>query len=221
MFRKYEKTFRVGIPQFSVRGKFHLDKKQVKGLLAGEVSIEEKMDGANTGIIRHKTGFHLQKRGSLVGSSEHAQFDYFYNWAYRQNYDKIMSVPVDIIVYGELLYACHHIFYDRLPDYFLVFDVFNKKTGKWMKASQKAAFCERHGFHMVPILSQGVFTLNELFDIMPKESKFGHRAEGIVVKRYTKKNYIRGKIVWPNFMKEIDESDHWRNKPVRQNLLGV
>ena len=222
MFRKYEKTFRIGIPEFQgIKGKFYLDRKEIKALLAGELTIEEKMDGANTGIIRHKTGFHLQKRGSLVGRSEHAQFDFFYNWAYSQKYDNIMSIPNGIIVYGELMFACHHIFYDRLPDYFLVFDVFNTKTGKWMKASQKIEFCERYGFSHVPVLYQGVFTLNELYGIIPKESKFGPRAEGVVLKRYNKKNYLRGKIVWPNFMKEIDESEHWKKQPVRMNVLGV
>lgn len=220
MFRKYEKTFRLGIPEFKdVKGKFYLDRKEIKQLLASNVSIEEKMDGANTGIIRHKTGFHLQKRGSLVGRSEHAQFDFFYNWAYSQKYDNIMSIPVGYLVYGELMFACHHIFYDRLPDYFLVFDVYNTKKNKWMNRRQKEEFCSEYGFSIVPLIDQGVFTLDELYSIIPKESRYGHRAEGVVVKRYNKKNYIRGKIVWPSFMKEIDDSDHWRNKPVRMNLL--
>ena len=122
MFLKYEKTFRIPIPQIKVPGKLILSRKELQLLLAGKVEIEEKMDGANVGIIRHKKGFSLQKRGSLVGQSEHEQFQYFHAWANRIKYDNIMSVPPNHLLYGELLYAVHTIYYDNLPDYFLVFD---------------------------------------------------------------------------------------------------
>ncbi len=101
MFKKYEKIFRILIPEINVRGKFTLSKDETRLLLGGKVFIEEKMDGANTGIIRHKRGFHLQKRGSLVGQSEHEQFGFFYNWAYQKNYEKIMKLPQRYIVYGR------------------------------------------------------------------------------------------------------------------------
>ncbi len=50
MFRKYEKTPRILTPNFNVPGKLYLSKDEVKSLLAGEVVVEEKMDGANVGI---------------------------------------------------------------------------------------------------------------------------------------------------------------------------
>ncbi len=77
MFRKYEKTFRILVPTIEVPGKLVLSKNDAGALLSGNVIIEEKMDGANVGIIRHKNGFALQKRGSLVGPSEHEQFEFF------------------------------------------------------------------------------------------------------------------------------------------------
>jgi ATP-dependent RNA circularization protein (DNA/RNA ligase family) len=97
MFRKYEKTYHM-----DASGKFCLSKSDISDLLNGEVIVEEKMDGANVGIIRHKNGFHLQKRGSLVGQSEHEQFGFFHNWANYQNFDKIMNLPKGYTVYGEL-----------------------------------------------------------------------------------------------------------------------
>ena len=54
MFRKYEKTYRILVPQIDVKGKHYLSKKEVKKLLGGNVTIMEKLDGANVGIIRHK-----------------------------------------------------------------------------------------------------------------------------------------------------------------------
>jgi len=46
MFRKYEKTYRIHIPQFDNRGRRVLSKKDAKRLLGAEVVIEEKIDGA-------------------------------------------------------------------------------------------------------------------------------------------------------------------------------
>jgi len=217
MFRKYEKTFRIRIPQFNVSGKHFLSKKEVKRILGAEVTIEEKLDGANVGIIRHKKGFHLQKRGSLVGQSEHEQFGYFHNWSNNQNYDKIMNIPKGYIVYAELVYIVHHIYYNNLPDYFIVTEVWDGK--KYLNRYKKETFCNNYGFYICPLIAQGHFNIDELFDWMPSESEFGDRAEGMIVKRYRKNEHMRGKIVWPNFMKEIDNGEHWVRKPIKINKL--
>ena len=217
MFRKYEKTYRISIPQFNVPGKHVLSKKDVKSLLGGKVTVEEKMDGANVGIIRHKSGFALQKRGSLVGESEHEQFSFFNNWANSRNYDKIMSVPSGNITYGELMYAIHTIYYDSLPDYFLVFDVWNGK--KYLPRKERDVFCEKHGFHQVPLVDEGYFYLDDLYKLIPDRSKYGEVAEGIVVKRCSKKNYMRGKIVKKEFIKTLENSKHWIRYNIKTNTL--
>lgn len=216
MFIKYDKTYHV----FSVTSKHNLDKTQLKRLLSGSVVIEEKMDGSNVGIIRHAKGFSLQKRNSLVGTSVHAQFDYFHNWANGAARERIMSVPSGTLIYGELLYATHHIYYDRLPEYFLVFDVRHGK--KWMKYDERKEFCERHGFHMVPLVDRGNFTKDDLRDIVPEHSAHGDVCEGVVIKRYAKHGYFRGKIVKPGFIQAIDEDDeHWSRKEVQKNKIGI
>lgn len=221
MFRKYEKTYRIKIPQFNVKGKFHLSKDELRHLLNGKVVVEEKLDGANTGIIRHKTGFHLQKRGSLVSTSEHEQFQFFHNWASYQNYNKLMKLPQGYTVYGELMYAVHSLYYDRLPDWFLVFDVWNKRKDKWMNQRDRESFCNDHDLHMVPKIYEGHLTVQELFDIIPKKSAFGDEAEGVVVKRYNKKGYIRGKLVRPEFIKRIEEGEHWSKYNIKTNKIII
>jgi ATP-dependent RNA circularization protein (DNA/RNA ligase family) len=219
MFIKYEKTFRVPISQIRVPGKLILSGKELQLLLAGKVEIDEKMDGANAGIIRHKKGFSLQKRGSLVGQSEHEQFQYFHAWANRMKYDNIMSVPPWYLIYGELLYAVHTIYYDSLPDYFLVFDILDLKKDHWMCREEKEDFCGQFGFDIVPLVAEGYFNIDDLYDLMPKESAFGEVAEGMVIKRYRKKEYLRGKIVKPQFIKTIEESEHWTKYNIRKNKL--
>jgi len=220
MFRKYEKTYRLALPEFIVKGKLLLDHNQVKDLFAGMVTIEEKMDGANIGIIRHKTGFHLQKRGSLVSTSEHAQFQFFHNWANVQNYDKLMALPKKYIVYGELMYALHTIYYDQLPDFVLVFDVWNGE--RYLNRFERDKFCDKYSFHQVPLLFTDFYNPVDVQHLVPKKSAYGSTAEGIVIKRYKKNgNYCKAKLVWPRFQKEMEESDHWMHKQLRRNKLGV
>jgi ATP-dependent RNA circularization protein (DNA/RNA ligase family) len=219
MFIKYEKTFRLNVPEFDIGAKLTLSRKEARRLLGAEVTVEEKIDGANTGIIRHKGGFSLQKRGSLVGQSEHEQFGRFHAWAWQEKYDNIMSIPKGCLVYGEWAYAQHHIYYDRLPDYFLVFDVL--KNGKFFNRDQRTDFCGKYGFCQVPLIAQGYFTVGDLMAMMPKVSAFGDRAEGMVIKRYRKKEYMRAKLVWPEFVKELDESEHWTRKQLSINKLEV
>ncbi len=218
MFIKYEKTYRLTMPDFNIGSKRILSKKEAKRLLGAKVTVEEKMDGANTGIVRHKSGVTLQKRGSLVAQSEHEQFGRFHNWANGEKYDDIMSVPKGYLIYGEWLYAQHHIFYDKLPDYFLVFDVL--KNGKFLNRNQRNDFCDNHNFHQVPFIDEGYFTAADIRAMMPVTSMYGDRAEGVVIKRYRKKEYMRAKVVWPEFVKELDESDHWTRKGLQINKIN-
>lgn len=139
MFRHYEKTFRILVPGYLQKGKHFLTKEEVKRLLGGRVVVEEKFDGANIGIIRHKTGFTLQKKGSLVAQSEHAQFNYFWSWS-RDYYGQLMQMPQGYVLYGELLYAVHTIFYDRLPDLVLIFEVWDGTN--YLKRRAKEEFCQ-------------------------------------------------------------------------------
>lgn len=223
MFKKYEKTYRVKVPQFDIAGKLVAQDDEVRAILNGNVIIEEKLDGANAGIIRHKSGFSLQKRGSLVGQSEHAQFQFFHSWSNRDAYDRIMSVPEGILIYGELMFAVHTIYYDKLPDWFIVFDVLNVKTNKWMNRSERDVFCERHGFSQVPLIASGNFLKTELSSLIPDISAYGpDPAEGIVIKRYTKKEYNRIKLVKPEFVKRLnDEDEHWSHKELKRNVLNA
>lgn len=217
MFRKYEKTCRIPIPQLNIPGKRVLSKKEVRILLRGEITIEEKMDGANTGIVRHKNMFALQKRGSLVAESEHEQFSFFHNWANVQNYDKIMAVPPSYIVYGEFMYAVHTIYYDHLPDHFLVIDVWDGR--KYLSRKKRDAFCQKYEFAQVPLIAQGYFYLDDLYNLIPDQSAYGEIAEGIVVKRCTKKDYMRGKIVKKEFIKTLAESQHWTRYNIKTNKV--
>lgn len=213
MFRKYEKTYRIDTP-----GKRNLDPATVKQLLAGQVVVEEKIDGANVGIIRHKRGFHLQKRGSLVSTSEHAQFQFFHAWANHKKWEQIMSMPQGYIVYGELMRCIHTIIYDDLPDWFIAFDVWDGR--RYLDRHEREDFVALHGFEHIPLVAEGHFSLDEIKTMIPERSAYGPMAEGIVVKKYNKKRkrFMKGKWVRPEFKKAMSEH-HWTQLPVTFNTV--
>jgi ATP-dependent RNA circularization protein (DNA/RNA ligase family) len=220
MFRKFEKTLRIRVPQYDTAGKFCLSHDDAKALLTGTVTIEEKLDGANVGIIRNKSdlGFALQKRGSLVGPSEHAQFNYFVNWAHK-NRERILRMRIGDIAYCELLYAKHNIHYTRLPSYVILFDVWDAKTKQYIGLTDIQRFSELVEIPLVPVLYSGQGPeISALIKLIGQSAYYDGLMEGIVVKNYRKQ--MRGKIVRPEFMKEIDESEHWTNASIVKNSMG-
>ena len=217
MFLKYEKTFRILVPQINIKGKHFLSNDEVKSLLGSEVIISEKLDGANTAIIRHKDTFKLQKRGSLVGESEHAQFNLFRAWSY-ENYEKIMKIPDQTVLYGELMFVHHTIHYDLLPDFFIPFALRNRKNNVYYNRDDMKKLCDEIGFYSAPEITRGVFNKDELFDLIPDKSAFGNEpAEGIVV--WNTKHNTRGKVVREEFQKRMDEDGHWIHKKLTLNKL--
>ncbi len=216
-FHKYPKTYRILVPQINVKGKHYLSDEETKLLLAGEVSITEKLDGANTGIIRVRDGFRLQKRGGLVGQSEHEQFGFFTAWS-QANYDKLIQLPKNTVLFGELMYAQHTIHYNKLPDYFLAFALYNYKDQEYYKRDEMVKVCESVGLCYSPEVARGHFKRTELFNLIPKVSAYGdEKAEGIVVEKI--KDGSRGKVVREEFVKHMEEDEHWSHYNVRKNLL--
>lgn len=227
MFRKYERTFRIRVPQHEISSKHFHSKADTQRLLRGKVLITEKIDGANIGIGRQKKdpGFFTQKRGGLVGASEHAQFNALANWANSRIPD-ILRIPMRYTVYGELCYAKHHIFYDRLPDLVIVFNVWNKQDEEYLAWPDLKSFCVAYGFVHVPALYYGPAPCRaDLAGFIPKVSAFSsdQPAEGIVVYNY--RQQIRGKVVHPRFIKGIDEDNednggHWSNANLTKQQLA-
>lgn len=175
------------------------------------------MDGANTAIIRHKDTFKLQKRGSLVDASEHYQFNFFKAWS-QTNYDKLMKIPEGTVLYGELMIAKHTVFYDKLPDYFLAFAWVDRKTNEYKHRQDLEELCNNIGLSTTPFVAQGHYAKTELFDVIPDPSAYGSEpAEGVVVWNY--RNGMRGKVVRAEFIKDMEDSDHWTHKQITKNLL--
>jgi ATP-dependent RNA circularization protein (DNA/RNA ligase family) len=208
--------------------------------------VQEKVDGANTGISFSEDGnLLLQSRGHyLNGSLREKQFDKLKNWA-NQNQDNLFDILEDkYILFGEWLYAKHRIFYDNLPHYFLAFDIYDKTECKFISTPRRKAMLENTIVHSVPILHQSRFDkVNNISQYIGETSfktkdwkeKFLKIAsekdleltdnsmlmEGVYV-RIEDANWVVGRIKNPrkDFTKGIDDGGvHWADKPIIPNQL--
>jgi len=217
-FRKYEKTYRIELPYYKIKGKYHLAKKQENLLLRGNCTVTEKFDGGNTGIYKVNDKCYLQKRRANVDYS-HPQYSFFQNEWYWNNKKKLDKLSNDIVVYGELLRCVHSIYYNSLPDWFIVFDIYDLKKEKYLSYSQMKGMCNKVGLCCVPLLYEGqIPDKNFLLNLIPSKSAYGDVAEGVVVKNY--RQQVRGKVVKKEFLKFIeDENTHWVNRKIKLNTV--
>ncbi|HJZ90530.1 MAG TPA: RNA ligase family protein [Gemmataceae bacterium] len=129
-------------------------------LFGGYVVVEEKMDGANSGMSFDPAGkLYLQSRGHfLVGGGREKHFNRFKQWASGLAADLWPRLGHRFVVYGEWLYAKHTIFYDRLPHYFLEFDVLDTETGVFMSTVRRRELLAGLPIASVPVLWEGILT---------------------------------------------------------------
>lgn len=120
--------------------------------------LEEKVDGANCGISFNRSGkMLLQSRGHyLNGGYGERQFDLFKLWAGCFE-DRLRCLLEDrYILYGEWLYAKHTVFYDRLPHYFMEFDIYDREEGRFFSTRKRKEFLQDAPFiRSVRVLAQG------------------------------------------------------------------
>lgn len=216
-WREYEQTYRIPHHKFYVKGKRNLSDKEVKHLLNGTVTITEKVDGANTGVFRKKGKMYLQKRRAPVDDS-HPQFKFFQRW-YWDNYEKLDLLPDNTVTYGELLRCVHTIYYDKLPDWWLVYDIYDLDKDRYLDWNTIEDICSKCDISTVPLIFIGNVDKNILEKLMPGASLYGDIAEGMVVKNYKKQ--LRGKIVKPQFVKDPSFDSHWTKHKVRFNSLSA
>lgn len=217
-FRKYEKIYRIEMPDYPIKGKYCLAKKVEEKLFDGAVVITEKIDGACSGIMKCNGQTFLQKKGSGADYS-HPQFSFFQNEWYFSNKEKIDGLPDNIVVYGELMRCIHTVEYNKLPDWFLVFDIFDLEQKRYLSWDEIKKICKKAGLFTVPFIYEGKISKKNLLKYLPEKSKYGDVAEGIVVKN--QEHQVRGKYVKPEFVKEVDESEFWRNKKIKLNVVVI
>lgn len=98
------------------------------------VVLEEKMDGSNCAISFSPQGkIRFQSRGHyLTGGERERHFDALKQFGYAMHYLLQPILTTRYILYGEWMFAKHTIYYDRLPHYFMEFDILDRESGNFL-----------------------------------------------------------------------------------------
>ena len=128
--------------------------------------VEEKLDGANTGISFSAAGeLLLQSRGHyLVGGGRERQFSFVKAWAAAHEAWLLERLEDRYVMYGETVTKKHAVFYDALPHHFFEFDVLDRRTGAFLSTAARRTLLADGPVLSVPVLYEGTApaTLGEL-----------------------------------------------------------
>jgi len=190
--------------------------------LSHHIIIEEKIDGANLGISFDSDGnVKVQNRGEYLNKPYLGQWKKLSEWLSCKE-DKLFDcLGTEYILFGEWCYASHSLAYQKLPDWYIAFDVYDKKNQKFLSVQRRNHLLENCNIVVVPKITEGKFSLVELANFMEQKSLFTDgKIEGIYL-RYDEQRWLkkRGKMVRSGFIQNI--SEHWTRKPLKINRLAL
>lgn len=203
-----------------------LSPNEVTALLAGDVVVEEKLDGANVGLSIASNGdLRAQNRGQYLQAPHAGQFARLPEWLLLHG-DKLCATLAprsqeNLMLFGEWCAARHSLDYDHLPDWFLLFDVYDRSQGRFWSTPRRNALATALGLATAPRLLEGRCTLPQLKDVLSRQhSQFRQgMLEGVVIRRESAEwCEARAKLVRPDFTQAIGE--HWSRRRIEWNRLG-
>ena len=195
---------------------------EAEGLLAHEVVAEEKLDGANLGWSLGLDGsLRAQNRGQYLAAPHAGQFARLPEWEAIHGQALRDALTPDLILFGEWCAARHSLEYTLLPDWFLVFDVYDRASGAFWSTARRDALAAHIGVATVPQVLSGRTSLAELERILaewPSRYRSGPM-EGVVVRHQADGHTVaRAKLVRADFTQAIE--GHWRNRAIEWNRVS-
>jgi hypothetical protein len=158
-----------------------------------ECWVQEKIDGANMGvswlnegpIVRNRENI-LKKGYSKIKTPAKKQFTSAWNWIHKHEDDikeieKMWQSPITI--YGEWMVAQHSIQYDKLPDWFIAYDIYSVEDGRFLSPDIVEKLLNKTNISYIKP-SQIVFnSISEVVKLSEMESIYRDGpVEGIVLK---------------------------------------
>lgn len=198
-----------------------LSPQEVATLLDGNVVVEEKLDGANLGISLGDDGqLRTQNRGQYLLEPYSGQFSRLHIWL-NQHSEALYSVLTpDLIFFGEWCAARHSLEYIGLPDWFLLFDVYDRVKGRFWSTRRRNILAIDAGLETVPQVLCGKTSIHALKQlVLDANSHYRNGSlEGVVVRRESAEwCKARAKLVRPDFTQAIDT--HWRKRTIEWNRI--
>jgi RNA ligase len=122
------------------------------------LAVEEKIDGANAAIRFVDGELRLQSRGHFLrGGARERHFALLKTWAHRHEPALRDRLGERYVLYGEWVHAKHTIFYDRLPHYFMEFDVLDLEQEIFLDTPSRRRLLNGSPVVSVPVLAERSF----------------------------------------------------------------
>jgi ATP-dependent RNA circularization protein (DNA/RNA ligase family) len=202
-----------------VRGDKVMSESEQDELLRHDLVVEEKVDGANLGISFDKSGnIRAQNRGAYLHLPCSGQWKKLSEWL-ESRVDVLFEQLTDrYILFGEWCYAQHSVAYNRLPDWFLGFDIYDKNTAHFLSYARRDIICQELGLFQVPIVGSGHFLLSEAIKLLSQSRFSDNPAEGLYFRR-DQGDWLtqRAKLVRPAFIQSVQQ--HWSRSSIQVNQL--
>lgn len=204
-----------------IRGDKVMSKSEQDEFLRHELTVEEKVDGANLGISFDADGnIRVQNRGEYLHLPGSGQWKKLGEWLAPRTDALFENLTDRLILFGEWCYAQHSVFYDRLPNWFLGFDIFDKQVGFFLSASLRDELFNKMKIDPVPTIRHGQFTLEALIRFLSKSKLSNKQAEGLYL-RFDQDEWLvqRAKLVRPAFIQPLEQ--HWARSAIKPNRLSL
>lgn len=191
-------------------------------MLAVNVVVEEKLDGANIGLSLGPDGIvRVQNRGQYLAEPYSAQFARLASWLPKIEEALVATLEQNLILFGEWCAARHSLDYPTLPDWLLAFDVYDRSAGKFWSTTRRNELAARLSLPLVPTVYAGKTSMQELRSLLlHTTSRFREGPlEGLVIRKENS-DWLeaRAKLVHPNFTQLITE--HWSRRGIEWNRLA-
>ncbi len=200
-----------------------LSASEAEAFLAHPVVVEEKVDGANLGISVDAAGaIRAQNRGQYLQRPFSGQFARLNGWLVLHEEALVDALGESLVLFGEWVAAVHSLEYSSLPDFFLVFDVYDRNEMRFWSTVRRNAFASQLGLCAIHQLGAGRYRLSSLKQaVASASSAYGDRGcEGIYL-RHEDQDWLvaRAKLVHPDFVQNIGK--HWRSRALNWNALDA
>jgi ATP-dependent RNA circularization protein (DNA/RNA ligase family) len=194
-----------------------LTPNEADALLGHRLVVEEKIDGQNLGISAGESGVVVQSRGDYVELGGR-HFQGLAAWLGPRSQRIAEGLGDGLVLFGEWCTDTHTTYYSALPDWFVVFDVFDRRKQDFWPSPHRDEFARQLGLSTVPSIAKGQFDISAL-ESMFGPSKFGAaRMEGIVLRAENEERLLaRAKLLAPGFVQSIGE--HWTRGRRRRNRI--
>lgn len=193
---------------------------EAREILSHELVVEEKVDGANLGLSIDDRGvLRAQNRGAYLEIDRPKdQFRPLGRWLTPRTDALAEALFPHLMLFGEWCYAMHSVRYNRLPDWFLTFDVYDRASGQFWCVARRDALASTLGLAVVPRVGSGRYDMPQLRALLGNSRLADGPAEGLYVRRDAGEHLVaRAKLVRGEFLQAIDE--HWSKKAFVPNAL--